>query len=104
MKTDVLDKTLREMASGGASEVVLTPGGARASNGGKALNITDLPALRRRPLETLLMRLAGADRWARFMSAPAQGLTFIHRNAFRFTVRYEAFGPVAAIHLEGDKP
>ena len=55
-------------------------------------------------MSTLLMRLAGADRWARFMSAPAQGLTFIHRNTFRFTVRYEAFGPVAAIHVEGDKP
>lgn len=101
MRADVLEKTLHEMAAGGASELVLTPGGTRASNGGNALAITELPALRRRPLESLLMRLAGTERWASFMAAPGKGLTFIHRNAFRFEVRYEPAGPVAVIKLEG---
>ena len=104
MRTDLLDKALHEMAAGGASELILAPGAARASNNGDALGLSDLPTLKRRPLETLLMHLAGTDRWARFMSAPAEGLTFIHRNVFRFAVRYEASGPAAVINTEGERP
>lgn len=101
MKTDALDRTLHEMAGGGAAELVLIPGSARAHNGGSNLGLSDLPSLSRRSLEAKLMTMAGTESWAGFMASPGDGLQFRFQEVFDVSVRYESGGPVAVIKVEG---
>ena len=102
MKTDALDRTLHEMAAGGAAELVLVPGSARAHNDGANLGLSDLPSMGRRRLEATLMSMAGTESWAGFMANPGDGLQFRFRDAFDVSVRYESGGPVAVIRVEED--
>lgn len=99
---EVLDRALHEMASGAARKLTLSPGFASAHNDGDAMMLSDLPMLKRRPLESALMRLAGAEKWSRFMASPAQGLTFRHLDEFQVAVRYEPSGPVAVFKHVGE--
>lgn len=94
------DRTLKEMSGGGASELVLLPGSARAHNDGSEVSLTDLPSMNRRRLESLIMSMAGTEKWARFMAEPSAGLDFDYRHDFRVAVRYEGRGPVMTVRVE----